>query len=249
MQICVAVLVAIVVLSPAFPAPLTLVVPNGNTSTPGNSTDSIEGGPLDIRFQQIYGSGQFSAAPAHLLITEFALRAAPGTGPATLSAGWLDLYASTTPYFPNTGAGLPLFVTDTFATNLGPDNTLVFSGPLALESPGCPGPGVCPFDLSVPLTTPFLYERMKGRLLLDFHFVGLSGDGWLDARIFNYPPGGGVASLTAPLGELTGEVFTEGVITRFTYQEVPEPASSALLLGGLSTAALLEGQRRRGPKA
>jgi hypothetical protein len=44
----------------------------------------------------------------------------------------------------NTNAGNTL-ITDTFATNLGPDNTLVYS--VTLSGPGCAGPSARPFDL------------------------------------------------------------------------------------------------------
>jgi hypothetical protein len=49
----------------------------------------------------------------------------------------------------------------------------------------------------------------------------------------------GVANL---LGEPTGEVSTDGIITQFTYQVVPEPGSGALLLGALGVLVAL---RRR----
>jgi hypothetical protein len=248
MKIPGAVVSVLVFLAPAFAGPITLVVPNFNTSTPGNTDDDIEAGPLDIRFQQIYGSGQFSGVGGPLLISAFANRAAPGTGAASLSATSVDVYASTTRYFSNNNGGEALFLRDTFATNLGPDNTLVFSGPVDVRSPGCAGPGVCPFDFIFPLSTPFLYDPTQGRLLLDFHIVGLSGSGSFDSVRFTFPPGGSVAGVVGPLGDPTGSVFTDGNITQFTYQVVPEPASGALLLGGLGALVALR-RRAIGNKA
>jgi hypothetical protein len=232
-----------VFLAPAFADLMTLVVPFGNTTTPGNTDDDFEAGPFDFRAQQVYGRGQFlgSGVSGPVLISQFAWRAAPGTGPASLSLTSVDVYASASPFAPNT-SGLNTLITDTFATNLGADNTLVFSGPVDVSSPGCAGPGVCPFDLIFPFSTPFLYDPTQGFLLLDFHITGLSGTGSADARRFDFPPGGSMAGVANLLGEPTGEVETEGIITQFTFQAVPEPASAVLLLTGLGALMLL---RRR----
>ena len=241
MRICVAVIAALPFLAPAFAGPIFLVVPTANTSTPG-APDSLDG-TGDVRFQQVYGRGQFlsSGISGPVLISQFAMRAFPDTGPASITPTSVDIYASTTWSAPNNASGNTL-ITGTFATNLGPDNSLVFSGPLALSSPGCAGPSACPFDMVVTFDSPFLYNPTQGFLLLDFHFFGFSGDGFVDHRNFPFPPGGPIASVDGLLGDPTGEVFTEGVITRFTYEAVPEPASGMLLLAGLGTLLAL---RRR----
>ena len=77
----------------------------------------------------------------------------------------------------------------TFADNVGPDNTLVFSGPFTAASPGCPqNLPVCPFDININFTTPFLYNPMQGRLLLDLKVTGYFGvDGEGDAVSFLGP--------------------------------------------------------------
>ena len=55
------------------------------------------------------------------------------------------VHLSTSPLFPNTDNGERVMST-TYANNIGTDNTLVFSGPATLSSPGCAGPAPCAFD-------------------------------------------------------------------------------------------------------
>lgn len=229
---------AIVLAAPAFADKMTLVIPPGNASMPGNTTDGAEDGLEDFRAQAVYGRGPFLSAgiTRPVLISAFAYRASPGEGPASVVIGMVEMYASTTPYAPNSLPGNTL-ITDTFAANLGPDNTLVYSGPVAITSPGCAGPGVCPFDLVFNLDTPFLYNPWEGFLLFDFFLTDVGGTGALDAREFT-SPGGSMASLVGALDGTTGKVFLDGTIVQFTYEEVPEPASATLLLGGLAALIL-----------
>ena len=113
---------AVVFLAPAFADPIKLVVPVGNTSTPGNTTDGPDGDVRDFRAQIVYARGQFLGAGINgpVLISAFAFRPVPDTGPATVTAAALAIYASTTPYAPNSNGGNTL-LTNTFATNLGPE--------------------------------------------------------------------------------------------------------------------------------
>jgi hypothetical protein len=162
----------------------------------------------------------------------------------------MNLFLSTSPKFPNTSG--PLMST-TFADNVGADNTLVFSGPLSFSSPGCAGPSVCPFDMSVNFTTPFLYNSTQGRLLLDLKISGFSGvGGALDAVSFIGPPGGtggSIASLNGGLNDTAGILsFGDDIVQlRFT-AAVPEPTSAALLLIGGGTLVFMRLHRSKGAR-
>lgn len=194
-------------IAPALAGPLLLVVPNAQTNTPGNAPD-VTSGSGSFHYQEVFGSGQFAGIPGSLLITQVAFRTVPGTGPSSLAFTSLDLFLSTTLYAPNTNGGATL-LTNNYATNLGPDNTHVFSGPLTLASPGCAGPSVCPFDLLINLATPFLFNPAQGRLLADVQGAG-SLNSTLDNVSFSFPPGGSVATLHSG-----GTVRTDGDIVQF----------------------------------
>ena len=219
----------------------TIVIPNANTNTVGNQADTSTGGSGDIRSQQLLGSGQFTSVGGSLLIDQLSFRTAPGMGSLDLTVTTLNLFLSTSPKFPNTGGPL---MSATFADNVGPDNTLVYSGSVAFQSPGCAGPGVCPFDLSILFTTPFLYDPTKGRLLIDVKMTGFTEQpgGALDAVSFSPPGGGSVASVNGALSDAAGNFDFSGDILQLRYTAVPEPASGALMLTG---AAALGWIRRR----
>lgn len=223
----------------------TIVVPNANTSVVGNDTDSSAGSG-DFRSQDLLGAGEFASVGGPILIDQLSFRAVPRTGPVDFSMTSLNLYLSTSPKFPNTGG--PLMST-TFADNVGPDNTLVFSGLFTAASPGCAGPAVCPFNININFATPFLYNPTQGTLLIDFKVTGYSGvDGETDAVIFPGPNGGSVANVTGALNSTTG-VFSFGAdIAQLRYTAaVPEPASGALILVGAGAYATM--RRRRSARA
>ena len=226
----------------------TIVVPNSNASTVGNTTDGSDDDALglSLRAQQMFGSGQFTSIGSPILIDQFAWRATPGSGPTTGSAAMVDIYASTSPRFPNLNGGPSLLMSTTFADNLGPDNTLVYHGPLAWSSPGCPdGPTPCPFDIFFNFQTPFLYNPLQGRLLLDIFITNLGGgSGEVDAVHFG-DGFGSVASLIALAGDAVGEFENGGDITQFRFTAVPEPATMTLMLSGLGALAARRRYRAR----
>jgi hypothetical protein len=224
-----------------------LVVPNAQATATGNdNSGNLAGGPSNLIFQEDFGRGQFASVPGSLLITSFAWRTKPGTGPIAFSDTSLSVHMSTSQFAPNS-SGTNTLITTTFANNIGPDNTLVLSegAGTVFSSPGCTGAGPCPFDIVFNLTTPFLYNPANGFLLLDFRGNGLIGVGTGQFDVEGLFPltGGSVASVSSVNGSTTGNLDLSGNIVQFGYTlVVPEPGSLGLMLiGGLAIVA-----RRRG---
>ena len=130
----------------------TRVVPGAWGNNTGTNT-SVAGISNSNRYQELIGPQQLGSGT--IIINQIAFRAYAGTGPLTFTIANLTVNLSTSPLFPNIDNGRPLMST-TFANNIGPDNTLVFSGPKNVTSPGCAGPSPCPFDVVIPLSTPFV---------------------------------------------------------------------------------------------
>src|SRR5579864_1904147 len=201
-----------------------LVVPFSQLHAPG--------GPLPLgsgkhfRVQEIVGSGQFSTG--QIIIHQIAFRAYPGTGPVNATALTLNLYLSTSQYFPNTNGGDTL-ITTTYATNLGPDNTLVYSGPVSFTSPGCAGPAVCSFDMVITFSTPFPYDPSKGRLLLDFQYASFTAlGGSFDFRAYAFPNGGPLAMISGSSKYDVGNFAPGGMILQIGYTEPPGSACNTI---------------------
>jgi hypothetical protein len=224
-----------------------LVIPGGDASTEGNSSNGL---PFNIsgisiaseRYQQVYGS---SAFPDNLiLITGIDFRPDATFGSAfsnTIPSIQIDL--STTP---SAVDALSL----TFANNVGVDDVSVFpDGPLSLSSADT-GPigGPEAFDIHIQFTTPFLYDPVSGNLLLDVRvFDGASttqfdaANSGSDAVSRVYTIGNGVGSATANGAD------SIGLVTQFDFSDptsVPEPSSALLCGAGLAAALALRRSRR-----
>src|SRR5579862_3327400 len=139
----------------------TLVVPNNQANTAGNTPFKL--GANATRLQEVVGNGQFTVP---IVIMGIHLRSAVGTGPLSSDSQLVKITLSTTQAYPNTANGhtLPSL---TFANNVGPDVTTVYSNAISFASPGCSGPAPCAFDLAIHFTAPFSYDPSKGRLLVD----------------------------------------------------------------------------------
>ena len=212
------------------------VIPNTLAAAEGNEKSEFltgNGAPA-VHYQQVFAASQFSGPG---VITEIAFRPDAVIGQAF----------STT--LPNTRISLSTTSTmsdglsATFANNIGPDETVVYSGNLALSSSDTAGPGgTRAFDLLVSLTTPFAYNPSLGNLLFDFQRdaspldpIGVSFDAHDQTGDSISRAYGSRASSTANLG-----VDSVGLVARFTF--VPEPVS--LLLSALASLHLLSMRRR-----
>lgn len=214
----------------------SVVIPNANATVAGNAASGLPSTPVSAEFQTVYDPSQFSAGPIY--ITGFSFRAAPGTGPLNFTVSG-NAYLSTSPHSPNSTEG-PLLST-TFANNVGPDNTLVFSGSFTMSGAGCAGPAPCPFANTIVFTTPFLYNPANGSLLIDVQATAASEASGQTDKIDCNAPGCSIAAInTSPLGTPTAtNVGYGGTITQFTYAPVPTGSSPVTLSGvpGGTTAA------------
>ncbi len=141
-----------------------LVVPNALSTTQGDTGNLF---PLfsaqPIRYQQVFKSSEFSRLnPGGGLINRIAFR---GHGPGIPFAGaipQLQVNLSTTSKAPDE-------LSSTFASNVGSDDTQVFSGALAtaVSYDGDP----TDFEIVISFNTPFYYDPAKGNLLLDVRNV------------------------------------------------------------------------------
>jgi hypothetical protein len=215
-----------------------LVLPNAQAAAVGDdNSGSLALSIPGIEAQDIWDKSQFPSGD--LLITQFAFRLKPGTGSINGTADSFALYMSTSPVSPAT-------ISSTFAANRGSDYTLVASlGPGTLwSSPGCAGPGPCPFDIVYTLTTPFLFNKSHGFFMTDLIATGYNGVGTGEFDVENYainPLVGEVVSMTS--GASTGHVEFSDSITRLTFTAVPEPASWTVMLCSLGMLAAV--RRRR----
>jgi hypothetical protein len=186
----------------------TLVVPNLQTSAPGNV--AIPVGSKANRFQEVIGGGQF---PGPVVITGMRVRSAAGAGPVSLNYASYKITLSTTQAYPNTVNGHTL-PSVTYANNVGPDATTVYNAAASGSFPGCAGAGPCPFDIAIPFTTPFSYDPSKGRLLVDVVSSATTGTptGSLDGVRFPDSTSSTVASVSGDPTKTTGSLLVVGLV-------------------------------------
>jgi hypothetical protein len=212
-----------------------------------NSLASVEGGggntfPFDStgpqRYQQVYSASQFGAGG---LITQLAFRPDGPLGhtfSVMISNIQIDL---------STTAAAPDALSSTFASNVGADDRVVFSGPLSLSSAFTgPAGGPKAFDILVNLMTPFPYNPASGNLLLDVR--NTSGEPTGMAGLFDsqFTPGDPVSRAFGSIASTTASTLdSEGLVTQFTI--VPEPGTIGLMAIGLFL--VLVGLARRRDRA
>jgi uncharacterized protein (TIGR03437 family) len=173
-------------------------------------------GASSIELQEIVGNGQMPAGT--IQITGLALRAAPGAGGIKANFGTLTVTLSTSPNYPNTSGTGKTLMSSTFAANVGPDKTVVYTGSnVTLSDTGCPAPGPCPFDITIPFTNPFTYTNGSGPLLVDIVMQNSSVTSAAFDAQSSTAPGGGVAQVLGTGGAPTGTFAYQGNILQFTY--------------------------------
>jgi hypothetical protein len=141
-----------------------VIVPNSLATVEGNENNCFPFGFCEgngtMRYQQVYASSQFSGP---ILIGQILFRP-----DATFGGGFSALLPDIQIDMSTTREAADALST-TFADNVGPDDTIVYArGALPLFS-SFTGPAAGPktFDITINLTTPFLYNPAAGNLLLD----------------------------------------------------------------------------------
>jgi hypothetical protein len=204
---------AVAMVAPVFGQ--SIVVPNRNAAVTGNDTSGPLPGSFSVQFQTVIDPDQFPGL-GPINITGFTWRAAPGTGALNVSLSG-NIYLSTSPDWANS-TGHPLMST-TFANNVGADNTLVMSpSNFTVIGAGCTAPGPCPFANNIVFTTPFLYNRANGPLLIDAQLTTVSSSGTGQFDVIDCPNTTCVTNSVSasPLGS-AGALNGGGNITQITY--------------------------------
>jgi hypothetical protein len=210
----------------------TVVVPQDRANQAGNG--QWVGGiaiPSDPYTQTVYGSKNFSGP---VEITGVAFR--PDENSSVFGSGSFDVVIPSFELRLTTYTGTPQSMSSVYGQNKGADDTQVFSGGLHWTLQDLPGSVPNLFSMSIPFTTPFVYDPSKGDLLMAFASSG--------------PSTGGVAADLHGHGNYTigwtyegGSAVGDNIVTQFTYQSVPEP--SALMLIGAFGLPLLRRMRRK----
>ena len=193
-----------------------IVVPNSLTTVEASLSNSF---PLHIansglssqRYQQVFAASEFLSLLGPQFITQIAFRPDAQLGNAfssTISSIQINL---------STTSAAPDNLSTTFANNVGPDDTVVFSGSLALSSVFTgPESGPKDFDIVIDLQTPFLYNPAAGNLLLDIRNFSGGFATWLDAQFFN---GDSVSRIVTQMagGDSPTANFSDtlGIVTQF----------------------------------
>ncbi|MCB1098491.1 MAG: PEP-CTERM sorting domain-containing protein [Verrucomicrobiae bacterium] len=220
-------------------AAVLVIPPGAPESVDAGLYPPLFGGPprpdgLEDRWQQVYESRLFASQKEPFLILGMAFRPNREFGGAfSYENPDISIWLSTTP---ETEASLDFFG---LASHVGADAVEVIRrGPLALSSAGDPEI----FDVILTFDEPFFYDPAQGNLLFDvlnwqYDPAGAAAGTALDAsridgdgmsRAFNFGPGDGFG----------GSDDSIGLITQFSIQPVPEPATPLLILAGLSALAV-----------
>ena len=144
-----------------------LVSPAGLENTEGDTVRMSSPAPPDgFRGQIIFDSSDFSGLPqGHNTMSWMAWRPNFDVTMHNEFTTALALRLSTTDA--ESGA-----LSNTFADNTGIDETLVYSGPITLQTDGSEdAEGPQPFDYVIEFDPPFVYDPNQGNLLVDLTFV------------------------------------------------------------------------------
>jgi hypothetical protein len=205
----------------------------GQPADPGTGNCFPFGCSYAGEYQQVYNSGQFSG-PITISNLEF-YNTQFDFGATAMNSGTWAISLSTTSADWNT-------LSSNYASNIGADNTLVFTG--NLDQTWAFGD-----TLQISLSSPFTYDPSMGNLLLDVMASGITSPG---GTIYFDTNGSNEGAFNG--NNFLGRVYNDGsvnsgygLVTGFdagSISQIPEPGSMALLGSGL---LLVGGLLRRKP--
>ena len=196
------------------------------------SVDAVSGNKVPFsfppaRYQQLNLAAEFDEISGPTLITQVAFRL-DKTG-AVFTHTILDMQLNL-----STAAVTPL--SSGYDTNVGSDDTMVYDGELTISANSAPG-SVRPFEIVIPLQTPFGYDPSAGDLLLDLRMID-NTDGGVVPFIDSYTVPATLARVFCQTGcdpdDSGGSIDGGFLVTRFTF--APEPSSA--LAGAVAMLAL-----------
>jgi hypothetical protein len=187
-----------------------------NNAFPFNITPIF--GANSMRYQQLYEASDFGLLTGPELVTQIAFRP-DGEFGGNFASTLTDIQVNLS----TTSASAAL--SNVFANNVGPDESVVYSGALSLSSNSI-GPigGPKEFDIVITLQTPFLYDPTAGNLLLDVRNFDGGATVQFDAVLFSATPDAVSRAYTIVADGVfdpSGNADTAGLVTKF----ITTPAS------------------------
>jgi hypothetical protein len=197
--------------------------------------------------QILYPASQF---PGTEDISSIQFRGYPGSSISSFTAGSFSVSNVTISLSTTSATEMGANeLSPTYASNVGANNEVVYTGPLTLTTTdtNVPGGTTKVFDYNVTLQDAFTYDPSQGNLLLDVNIpagatVSGAGFGFVTFDEVNDLNDGLASIVSNGTPGATGTYSTAAPITQFTTASVPEPASIGMICAG---AMGLLARRRR----
>ncbi len=220
-------LLVLVFAGPALAA--SIVVPSGSEFVEGGGDTPFPfNAGISQRYQQVYDASEFTSFGLPVVISEITFRPDAGFFGSAFSTTITSIQINLS----TTSSG-PDALSMTFASNVGADDTVVFSGALSLSSADTgPGGGPKDFDIVITLQTTFLFDPTAGDLLLDVRNFSGEDTTQFDA-VFAADTTSRTFSTSGGVNAVTADDFDSiGLVTKFTVTPIPEPRSALLFAAG-----------------